>query len=132
MKNNKSTSLILVFGVVILCVFIFVITYYLMPKNNQSNSYYVKVGETMSAKIDSININNNTLTVTTTGDAKEFCVKTTVSNPGTNSLCWKNVENGVAKINIYRYKQYYIWIKDNSGNISSPMSIDSNREATYE
>ena len=128
MKNSKYTSLIIVLGVLVLCVFAFVIAYNLMPKNMESNSYYVKVGETMSAKIESINIENNTLTIKTMGDAKKYCVKSTRSTPENNNLCWKSIINNTATIQIYSYKNYYIWIKDEVGNISSPMSLDANKE----
>ena len=78
--------------------------------------------------IDALRIEGNTLTITTLGDAKEYCVKTTRTTPDDNNLCWKTIENNIASIQIYSYEQYYIWIKDTSGNISSPMSIDSNKE----
>ena len=128
MKNNKHTTFIIIAGALVLGVFIYVVAYNMIPKNRQSNSYYVKVGETMSAKIDAIKIEGNTLTISTLGDAKEYCVKTTKTTPGNNNLCWKAIENNTANIQIYNYKKYYIWIKDTSDNISSPMSIDANKE----
>ena len=128
MKNSKHTSFIIIAGAFVLGIFIYIVAYNMIPKNKQSNSYYVKVGETMSAKIDALRIEGNTLTTTTLGDAKEYCVKTTRTTPDDNNLCWKTIENNIASIQIYSYEQYYIWIKDTSGNISSPMSIDSNKE----
>ncbi len=128
MKNSKHTSFIIIAGAFVLGIFIYIVAYNMIPKNKQSNSYYVKVGETMSAKIDALRIEGNTLTITTLGDAKEYCVKTTRTTPDDNNLCWKTIENNIASIQIYSYEQYYIWIKDTSGNISSPMSIDSNKE----
>ena len=128
MKNSKHTSFIIASGILVLCVFAFVIAYNLMPRNKESNSYYVKVGETMSAKIDSLNIENGTLTIKTFGDAKEYCVKSTRSTPEAKNLCWKSIKNNTATIQIYSYKEYYIWIKDSTGNVSSPMSIDANKE----
>lgn len=128
MKGSKQTSFIIIAGVVVLGVFAFVIAYNLLPGNKQSNSYYVKVGETMSAKIDSLNIEGNILTLTTLGDAKEFCVKSTRTTPDVNNICWKSIEANTATIKIYNYKQYYIWIKDASDNISSPMSIDASKK----
>lgn len=128
MKNSKHTSFIIIAGAFVLGIFIYIVAYNMIPKNKQSNSYYVKVGETMSAKIDALRIEENTLTITTLGDAKEYCVKTTRTTPDDNNLCWKTIENNMASIQIYSYEQYYIWIKDTSGNISSPMSIDANKE----
>ena len=125
MKDSKHTSFIIIASVLVLTVFAIVIGYNLLPQNRQSNSYYVKVGETMSAKIDSLVIEDDTLTITTFGDAREYCVKTTRTTPEVGNLCWKTIKDNVANIQIYRYKQYYIWIKDASGNISSPMRIDS-------
>ena len=128
MKSNKNTSFIIIAGALVLGVFIYVAAYNMIPKNRESNSYYVKVGETMSAKIDAIEIEDNTLTITTLGDAKEYCVKSTRTTPENNNLCWKNIENNTANIQIYSYKQYFIWIKDTNGNISSPMRIAANKE----
>ncbi len=127
MNDNNRTSFIIIAGVIVLGVFSFVVAYNVLPKNRQSNSYYVKVGETMSAKVDSLSIENNTLTITTLGDANFYCVKSTRTTPNDDNLCWKKIQNNQAKIQIYNYKKYYIWIKDVSGNISSPMSIDANR-----
>ncbi len=127
MKGSKQTSFIIVAGILVLAVFIFVVTYNMLPRNRQSNSYYVKVGETMSAKIDSINIDNDTLVLTTLGDAIEYCVKSTRTTPGPGNICWKKIHDNKATIQIYNYKQYYIWIKDTSGTVSSPMRIDSRR-----
>ena len=128
MKGNKQTSFIMVAGISVLGVFTFVVAYNMLPANRQSNSYYVKVGETMSAKVEALNITGDTLTITTLGDASEFCVKSTRTTPEYNSICWKKISNNEANIKIYEYKQYYIWIKDVSGNISSPMSIDANKQ----
>lgn len=128
MKGSRQTSFIIIAGVLVLGVFTFVVAYNLLPRNRQSNSYYVKVGETMSAKVDSLNIDGNVLTINTLGDATEYCVKTTRTTPDNGNICWKKIENNMAEINIYNYKKYYIWIKDASGNISSPMSIDANKK----
>ncbi len=128
MKGNKQTSFIMVAGILVLGVFAFVVAYNLLPANRQSNSYYVKVGETMSAKVEGFDVSDDKLTITTLGDASEFCVKSTRTTPEFNSICWKKISNNQAEIKIYNYKQYYIWIKDASGNISSPMSIDANKK----
>ena len=75
MKNNNSTSFIVFAGIIVLCVFTVVAAINLLPRNNESNSYYVKVGDEMSAKIEALDIKNNKLIITTSGDATEYCVK---------------------------------------------------------
>ena len=125
MKNNNSTSFIVFAGVIVLCIFTVVATINLLPRNNESNSYYVKVGDEMSAKIEALDIKNNKLNITTSGDATEYCVKSTKSTPDSNNICWKKIENNTASISIYQYKKYYIWIKDTNNKISSPMSINT-------
>ena len=124
MKKNKGTTFIILTGVLVLCIFSAVAAYNLLPQAQESNSYYVKVGDEMSAKIEEMDIEGDTLKITTSGDALEYCVKTTKSTPESNNLCWKEIENDTATIAIYKNKKYYIWIKDESGNISSPMSIN--------
>ena len=96
----------------------------LLP-NYESNSYYVKVEDEMSAKIEALDIDNNKPNISTSGDAVEYCVKSTRTAPESNNICWKKIENNNASISIYKYKKYYVWIKDTSGNISSPMSINT-------
>ena len=123
-KNNNITSFIIITGILVLVVFTGILTINLLP-NYESNSYYVKVGEEMSAKIDSLDIKNNKLYITTLGDSKEYCVKSTKSTPDSNNLCWKEINNNTASISIYKNKKYYVWIKDTNGNISSPMSINT-------
>ena len=123
-KNNNITSFIIITGIIVLVIFTGVLTINLLP-NYESNSYYVKVGEEMSAKIDSLDIKNNKLYITTLGDSKEYCVTSTRTTPDSNNLCWKEINNNTASISIYKNKKYYVWIKDTNGNISSPMSINT-------
>lgn len=123
-NNNNMTSFIIVAGVIVLVVFATVLAIDLLP-NYESNSYYVKVGDEMSAKVEALDIDNNKLNITTSGDAVEYCVKSTRTTPESNNICWKKIENNTASISIYKYKKYYVWIKDTSGNISSPMSINT-------
>lgn len=125
MKNNNLTSFIIFSGILVLCVFTVVITINLLPRNNESNSYYVKVGDEMSAKIEALDIEDNKLIIITSGDATEYCVKSTKTTPDSNNICWKKIENNTASISIYQYKKYYIWIKDTNNKISSPMSINT-------
>ena len=123
-NNNNMTSFITVAGVIVLVVFATVLAINLLP-NYESNSYYVKVEDEMSAKVEALDIDNNKLNITTSGDAVEYCVKSTRTTPESNNICWKKIENNTASISIYKYKKYYVWIKDTSGNISSPMSINT-------
>ena len=125
MKNNNSTTFIVIAGIMVLCVFTFVSVYNLMPNNKQSASYYVKIEDEMSAKVEALDIQGNMLNITTSGDALEYCVKSTKTTPDNNNICWKKIDNNTASISIYKYKKYYVWIKDTNGNISSPMSINT-------
>lgn len=125
MKNNNITSFIIVVGLLVLIVFTSVITINLLP-NRESNSYYVKVGDNMSAKIETINITNGKLYIETSGDPIQYCVKSTKSKPKSNSLCWSSIINNNASISIYQGKKYYIWIKDDLGNISEYLSVNTN------
>ena len=51
MKNNNSTTFIIVSGIFVLCVFAFVAAYNILPNNKESNSYYVKVGDELAGII---------------------------------------------------------------------------------
>ncbi len=124
-QNNNQTSFIVFSGIVVLCIFTAVTIINILPRNNESDSYYVKVEEDMSAKIESLDIENNKLKITMSGDTIEYCVKSTKSTPNDNALCWKKVDNNTAIISIYQNKKYYVWIKDVNGNISIPMSINT-------
>lgn len=125
MKGNNSTTFIIFGGILILCIFTSITVVNLLPRNNQSNSYYVKVEDEMSAKVETLDIENNRLKITTSGDVAFYCVKSTKSTPDNNNICWKKIENNTASISIYHHKKYYVWIKDINGNISSPMSINT-------
>lgn len=127
MKKNNKTSFIIIAGIVILIVFVTVLLLNLLP-NYESNSYFVKVGDEMSAKIETVNIENGKLIITTSGDPIEYCVKSTRTVPTDNALCWNKVENNIASISIFSYKKYYIWVKDGNGNISNYLTINSNGE----
>lgn len=122
-KNNNMTSFIIVTGIIVLLVFTVVLGINILP-NYESNSYYVKVGDEMSAKIEALDIKDNKLNITTSGDAIYYCVKSTRSTPESNNICWKKIENNTASISVYKYKKYYVWIKDTNNIISSPMSIN--------
>lgn len=125
MKNNNGLTFIITTGVIILVIFVAIAVYNIIPKNSESNSYYVKVNEEMSAKIEGMGIKNNKLIITTLGDTLEYCVKSTKSTPNDNSICWKKISDNTASISVYKNKKYYIWIKDSKGLIGSPMSINT-------
>ena len=126
MKNNNKTTFIIVSGILVLVVFTFVATINIFPKITSSDSYFVKVEDDMSAKVEALEIKNGKLTVITSGDAIEYCVKSTKSTPTDNALCWKKIENNKATISVYNYEKYYIWIKNIKGKVSSPMSVNTN------
>ena len=126
MKNNNKTTFIIVSGILVLVVFTFVATINILPKITSSDSYFVKVEDDMSAKVEALEIKNGKMTVITSGDAIEYCVKSTKSNPTDNALCWKKIENNKATISVYDYEKYYIWIKNIEGKVSSPMSVNTN------
>ena len=126
MKNNNKTTFIIVSGILVLVVFTFVATINILPKITSSDSYFVKVEDDMSAKVEALEIKNGKMTVITSGDAIEYCVKSTKSTPTDNALCWKKIENNKATISVYNYEKYYIWIKNIEGKVSSPMSVNTN------
>lgn len=127
MKNNSKTAFIIVAGIVVLGVFTTVLSINLSP-NYESNSYFVNVGDEMSAKIESVNIDNGKLIITTSGNPIEYCVKSTRTAPTDNALCWNKVENNNASISVFRNRKYYVWIKDETGNISNYLTVNSNGE----
>ena len=89
-KNNQSTF-ILTAGLIVLIILTVVSVYNILPRNKESDSFYVKVEDDMSAKIESIESKNGKLDITTSGDAKEFCVKPTKSTPDINNICWNSI-----------------------------------------
>ena len=125
MKNNNSTTFIIMCGAIVLLVFIVVITVNLIPKITSSDSYFVKVEDGMDAKIESLNISGGKVEIITSGNAIEYCIKSTKTTPSSNSVCWNEIKENKALISVFEYKEYYIWIKDENGNISNPMSINT-------
>ena len=126
MKNNNSTSFIIISGIVILCVFASVIALNMLPNNKESTSYFVKVEDELEAKIDSIDFINGEIILKTIGNPKEYCIKTTKSEPDISNICWKEIFDNKAITKAYGYKKYYVWIKDKKGNISKSKSINTN------
>lgn len=124
MKNNKKTTFIIVAGIIILIIFSSVLTINLLP-NYESNSYYIKPKDNMKAKIESINIIDGKLIIRTSGNSLEYCAKSTRTIPTINALCWSEIRNNEASVSVFPNKKYYIWIKDNEGNVSNYFTINS-------
>lgn len=124
MKKNNLTTFIAISGLVIFTVFVTVAVINLMP-NHESNSFYVKVNDKMDAKVEGLEIKEGKLIIETSGDAIQVCVKSTVSTPTLNSLCWNNIENNKMEVAIFEHKKYYVWLKDTNNNVSSPLSINT-------
>lgn len=127
MKGNNQTTFIILSGAVILIVFAIVLIINVLP-DDSSNSYYVKVGDDMSAKIESVHIENHELILETSGNPIEYCVKSTKTAPEINSVCWKEIVNNLASISVFPYKKYYVWIKDNENNISNYVSVNTDNK----
>lgn len=123
-KNNNMTSFIIAAGIIVIAIFTAVLGVNLLP-NYESNSYYSKVGDKVNAKIETLDIKDNMLNITTSGYAKEYCVKTTRTTPELNNVCWNEIEDNTASIAVYKDEKYYVWIKDINDNISAPVSVNS-------
>lgn len=122
MKNNSSTFII-ISGVIILSVFSLIAAKNVLP-NSDNNKFYAKPNEDMTSKIEKIEKENNKLIITTIGSPTEYCLKTTKSTPESNSLCWNKIENNKIEVSYFKYKKYYVWIKDNEGRISPGTIIE--------
>lgn len=121
MKSNSST-LIVLSGIFILSIFSFVIAKNIL-QNNNDDKYYAKPNEDMIARIDKITKGEDKLIITTIGNPVAYCLKTTKSIPQNNSLCWNKIENNKVEVSYFKYKKYYVWIKDNEGRISERVVI---------
>jgi len=71
-----------------------------------------------------LEIINNKVELVTSGDIDSYCIKTTKTNPNLNSICWTKVKSEKTVVSLLALKKHYIWIKDTSGNISSPRVIE--------
>lgn len=123
-KKQNQTSIIVIMGIVVVCVFSAVVAYNLLPINIVSNSYYAKIDEKVNAKIETLEMIEHKVELVTSGDIDSYCIKTTKSNPDKTAVCWVKVEDEKTVISILAGKKYYLWIKDSEGNISSPRSIE--------
>lgn len=129
MKNNKTTAFITGGGILILGVFSMICAINLVPNGISSDSYYAKVDEDMISTIEKINVENGNLIIQTSGKAESICAKTTKSNPSKNAICWKEVSNNSFSISVFENKTYYVWLKDASGNISSPKEVYTGKKS---
>ena len=91
--------------------------------NDNDDKYYAKPNEDMIARIDKITKGEDKLIITTIGNPVAYCLKTTKSIPQNNSLCWNKIENNKVEVSYFKYKKYYVWIKDNEGRISERVVI---------
>ena len=123
MKKNNGTVFIIIAGLFILVVFGSVLSINLKP-NYESNSYLASGNDDINVVVDELAIEGEKLVIRTSGEGSEFCVKSTKSTPNLNNMCWKKLEDGIGEVSIYKYKKYYVWIKDKSDNISKMISIN--------
>ena len=122
MKSNNGKSFVIIAGIIILCVFSYVVASN-MVKDTSGDSFYAKVE---GAKIEDIRLDDGNLIVNTSGGANMICVKTTKSIPNSKSICFKDVEENGVTFRIYQGKIYYIWVMDNSGKISDYAEFNTN------
>lgn len=129
MKNSKNnlTSFIIATGVIVLIIFTGVVYFNLRP-NNESGSYYVSIQDELTNKIESFDITDGELNIITSVDNIEYCVKTTKSKPDSNNLCWKKVTDNKGTMKVMLHKTYYVWIKDEGGNISDFITVNSDNK----
>lgn len=116
MKQNRFTSQIIIFGIIVIGVFVYVATINLI-NGNSSNNFYAS-DKKVDGKIDNYYVSNNKLIVEVSGNIQSICVKTTRSIPENNSICWNDVVDSRYDISVFEYKSYYIWIRDVNGNVS--------------
>lgn len=125
MNSTKSTSYILILGMIILGVFTYVAAINIFDDDASSNPFFSKTAKEVNAYIDNTQVVDNKLLITTRGDAQELCIKTTKTEPSVNALCWIKVDGNMVKTSIYSYKTYYIWLKDSNNNISEVVKYNS-------
>lgn len=130
--NKLSIKII---GTLIVVIFFFVLALNILPNtstlsNNSvipsdSNENNTAINKDNSAKIISLNIENDKLKIVFDNEASEYCIKTTKTKPTMNNICFKKIQNNTVYTSIYKYKKYYIWTKDYNGNISNYISTES-------
>lgn len=114
MEKNNGTSTIFILGFIILLVFGYIS--FTKINNNDSNKYYSKIDDKVDAKITKMKYENGKLNINVSGSVSYICIKTTITNPNVDSICWKKF-NGEISENIFPTKKYYIWFMQNN-NIS--------------
>lgn len=129
--NNNMTSFIITAGVVVLIIFTGVVYFNMIP-GKESASYYVSIQDDLSDKIKSFDITGNELNIITKIDNIEYCVKTTKSTPDDKNLCWNKIKDNKGTMKIMLHRTYYVWIKDEGGNISDYLTINSDTDDIYE
>ena len=125
MNSTKTTSYIVILGIIILGIFTYVATLNIFDNDASTNPLFSKTEKEVDAQIENTEVIDNKLVITTKGDAQELCIKTTKTEPKVNSLCWTKVENNTVTISTYSYKTYYIWLKDSNNNISNYTKYNS-------
>ncbi len=130
--NKLSIKII---GTLIVVVFFFVLALNILPNtstlsNNSvipsdSTENNTAINKDNSAKIISLNIENDKLKIVFDNEVSEYCIKTTKTKPTINNICFKKIQNNTVYTSIYKYKKYYIWTKDYNGNISNYISTES-------
>lgn len=116
--NNKRTSQIIILGTIVLIIFTIVSINILLTSHTETTPYYARTDDNVNANIETIDYENNRLVIRTSGEASAICIKSTRSTPDTNSLCFKSIKDNKLITSIYTYKEYYIWLKDNEGNMT--------------
>ena len=130
--NKLSIKII---GTLIVVVFFFVLILNILPDtSNSSNNSVISnditenntaINKDNGAKIISLSMENDKLKIVLDDGVSEYCIKTTKTKPTMNSICFKRVDNNIVYTSIYKYKKYYIWTKDYTGNISNYISTES-------
>ena len=126
--NNNKTYFIITAGVVVLIIFTGVVYFNMIP-SKESASYYVSIQDDLSDKIESFDITGNELNIVTKIDNIEYCVKTTKSTPDDKNLCWNKIKDNKGTMKIMLHRTYYVWIKDEGGNISDYLTINSDTDS---
>ena len=130
--NKLSIKIV---GTLIVVVFFFVLILNILPDtSNSSNNSVISnditenntaINKDNGAKIISLSMENDKLKIVLDDGVSEYCIKTTKTRPNSNSICFKRVDNNIVYTSIYKYKKYYIWTKDYTGNISNYISTES-------
>lgn len=130
MKELNKKTILYILGTLIISIFTFISVSNLLHFQRESNNYYIKLNDKIEEKIEIIEVNNNKLIIKTNDDTISYCAKTTKSTPTLNSLCWKNPIKNEAVVNLFTYKQYYLWLKYDE-EISNQIVIPTENTTLY-